>query len=166
MGLLDWGVDRLRRVGFLLDEVMEGEHRFEPEFGSGGDRPMSFRVTWGPSSLVDWLSPASPAYLRHDLEGTVTMDGLCVDAPCRGSLDLCYSSQHKIRYAFEFDAAGRRLRFVGEKVNIRLWNWPVSHTTCFGRITDAETGRLVSTSVTYFRISKVLAFARSFRLRL
>jgi hypothetical protein len=166
MLMLDWGLSRLHHLGFLLDEVMVGEHRFEPGFGDGGDRPMSFRVTWGPSSIVDWLSPASPAFLRHELTGTVTIDGLCAEAPCLGSLELLYSSQHKIRYTFEFDVSGQRLRFVGEKVNIRLWNWPVSHTTCFGRTTQVETGRLVSTSVTYFRIAQTLAFARSFRLRL
>jgi len=165
MGIVEPGLKRLRQVGFALDEVMEGDHRFEPGFGPSGDLPMSFHVTWGPRSVVDWLSPANEAFMRHELKGTVSIEGLCADAPCWGTLELCYLSQHKIRYAFEFDAGGGRHRFVGEKVNIQLWNWPVSHTTCFGRITEVATGRLISTSVTYFRIGRTLSFARSFRLR-
>ncbi len=166
MGFLEPGLRQLRRVGFALREHMQGDHRFEPGFGPSGDLPMSFEVTWGPRSVVDWLDPSNPAFLRHELAGTVSIEGLCQSAPCRGTLELCYLSQHKIRYAFDFDARGQRHRFVGEKVNIRLWNWPVSHTTCFGRTTEVASGRLVSTSVTYFRIARTLQFAGSFRLRL
>ncbi len=165
MGFLEPGLDPLRQVGFTLTEQMEGDHRFEPGLGPIGDLPMSFRVTWGPHSVVDWLTPSSPAFLRHELAGTVSIGGLCTDAPCWGSLELHYFTQHKIRYSFEFDARGQRHRYIGEKVNIQLWNWPVSHTTCFGRTTEVPSGRLVSTSVTYFRILRTLEFARSFRLR-
>lgn len=165
MAFLEPGLKQLRRVGFTLQERMEGDHRFEPGLGPSGDLPMSFDVVWGPRSVVEWLDPADPDYLRHELSGVVSIGGLCEGAPCRGTLELFYLSQHKIRYAFEFDARGQRYRYVGEKVNIRLWNWPVSHTTCFGRTTEVGSGRLVSTSVTYFRIARTLQFAASFRLR-
>jgi hypothetical protein len=52
---------------------------------------------------------------------------------------------------------------VGEKVNIKLWNLPVSHTTCVGRVTELESGKLISTSVTIFRMRTLPAFLGSFR---
>ncbi|NMC71683.1 MAG: hypothetical protein GYA57_16670 [Myxococcales bacterium] len=152
-----------RPFGFRMDEVMSGEHTFEPGCGPAGRHPFEFRVTWGPDDLWTWIDPDDPHFLTQSLEGTVTAGGLCENAPCRGRLELRYFDEHALRYTFEFEAAGKRYRYVGEKVNIQPWNLPVSHTTCYGVLTEADTGRLVSRSVTHFRLRTIPAFLRSLR---
>jgi hypothetical protein len=151
------------RVGFAMDEIMTGTHEFEPRFGPPGKRHMEFRVTWGPNDLGAWINPAGDRFMLNDLEGTVTVDGLCYFTPCRGTLALRYFKDQTIRYAFEFTVHDEPYLFVGEKVHIYPWNLPWSHTTCFGRITRKETGELVSTSVTHFRLRTSLDFVRSLR---
>jgi len=152
------------RVGFLMDEVMTGRHEFEPKFGPPGKRHMEFKVTWGPKDLKAWANPSGDHSLVNDLQGTVTIDGLCYFAPCTGTLELRYLKDQTIRYSFEFDADGETYRYVGEKVHIFPWNLFWSHTTCFGRLTKKDTGELVSTSVTHFRFKTALPFMASFRL--
>ncbi len=66
-------------------------------------------------------------------------------------MHLRYVPDRAIRYVFEFDAGGRPLRYEGTKENLRPWNLLVSHTTCFGTVTEVRTGRLVSRGVTFFR---------------
>ncbi|MBI2572142.1 MAG: hypothetical protein HYV63_34460 [Candidatus Schekmanbacteria bacterium] len=153
-----------RRIGFKMDEVMSGEHEFQPGHGPGERRPMSFRVTWGPTNLFKWLNPWGDEFLTQPLDGTVTVDGLCVDAPCSGTLALRYFTERKIRYDFRFSNAGRSFRFVGEKVNIWPWNLHVSHTTCYGELVDETSGELVSRSITFFRFRTAPAFIASLRL--
>lgn len=153
-----------RRIGYTIDEVMTGTHQFEPGFGPAGRRFMEFRVTWGSERALGTLDPRSDGFLVHDLVGTVTVDGLCRAAPCEGHLELRYFADQRIRYVFEFSAAGNAYRYVGEKVNILPWNLAWSHTTCFGRLTEVATGKLVSTSVTHFRLRTMPAFLKSFRL--
>jgi hypothetical protein len=145
-----------RARGFRGDEEMTGHHELEPAFGLPGRRPMSFRVTWGADDVGAWLTGAP---LR--LDGRISVSGLVDDAPCSGTLELRYG-EGRIRYVLGFAADGRRYQYVGEKVNIRPWNLPTSHTTCFGRVTDAD-GRLVSTSVLLFRLKRLPALVASFR---
>ena len=152
------------RLGFRVDEVMTGQHEFDPKFGSPEKRPMEFRVTWGPKNILEWANPAHDRFMLGDLEGTVTVDGLCDQAPCTGSLELRYLKDHTIRYSFGFQAGGQAYQYIGEKVDIRLWNLPRSHTTCFGRLILQGTGELVSTSVTHFRIRSLPRFVASVRL--
>jgi hypothetical protein len=155
---------RERRVGFRMNEVMSGDHEFEPGWGPDGRFPFEFRVAWGPKNLGAWLNPWSEQFLTHPLEGTVTVGGLCKKAPCKGTMELRYFRDYKIRYTFDFTVDGTRYHYVGDKVNIKPWNLPVSHTTCFGVLTEAETGRLISRSVTHFRMRTTPAFLLSFRL--
>ena len=155
---------RERRLGFAVDEVMSGYHSFEPGFGPAGRLPMEFRVTWGTKSLRRYLDPKGDRFLVNNLEGRVSIDCLCRDVPCDGTLELKYFSEQVIRYTFAFEIDGKAYRYVGEKVNIRPWNLPVSHTTCFGTLVEAETGKLVSRSVTRFRLRTFPAFLASFRL--
>jgi hypothetical protein len=152
------------RLGFLMDEEMSGEHEFEPGFGCPGKRPMAFRVTWGPRHVLEWVNPGQDRFLVGDLQGRVTVDGLCDETPCRGSLELRYFKDHSIRYTFGFEVDGRSFQYVGEKVNIHLRNLPWSHTTCFGRLILRETGQLVSTSVVRFRLRSLPLFMASMRL--
>jgi hypothetical protein len=151
--------------GFEMQEQMSGTHVFEPPFGDPDERgPFCFTITWGPRDLWQWLNPRDEEFLCQELRGTVTVAGLCEQAPCAGVLELRYFGEHVLRYTFEFQANGLSYRYVGEKVNIRPWNLPVSHTTCFGVLTEARSGRLVSRSVTHFRMSTAIAFLRSLRL--
>jgi len=152
------------RLGFRIDEVMSGEHEFDPQFGSPEKRPMEFRVTWGPRHILQWGNPAHPRFMVGELEGTVTIDGLCYHTPCTGSLELRYFKDRTIRYTFGFEQNHQSYTYIGEKVNIHLWNLPRSHTTCFGRLILARTGKLVSTSVTYFRLRSLPRFVASVRL--
>ncbi len=155
---------RERRIGFAMDEVMSGTHRFVEGAGPAGERPMSFRVTWGTRRLWPYLNPRDANFMSNFLEGTVTVDGLVEDAPCRGRLDLLYFSDAKIRYTFDFkDAAGRPYRYIGEKVNIRPWNLHRTHATCYGTITDLESGKDISKSVLYFRWNTLPSFLASLR---
>jgi len=151
-------------IGFTVTEALDGEHEFAPPFGPAEKRPMGFRVTWGPRRLGPWLDPAGEQFLASDLWGSVTVDGLCREAPCAGRLELRYLRDRSIRYVFDFEVNGTPYRFAGEKVQIRPWNLPWSHTTCFGTITRRDTGQLVSTSVVRFRLRRLPAFLASFRL--
>jgi len=169
MGRLGDSLLRLREdsVGFRMDETMVGEHELAPGFGSAGP-PKKGRIelclTWGPSSIARWLTPTSKDFLRQPISGTITAEGLCVGAPCEGTLELLYLKEHKIRYLLKFEALGRRLNYEGEKVNIRPWNLHVSHTTCLGRITEVDSGALVSTSVVRFRLTGLPRFLLSLRV--
>ncbi len=153
-----------KRIGFLFDEVMTGKHRFEPGFGPPGDKFMQFKATWGPKHFSEWINPFGEKFLIQELTGTVTIEGLCENAPMSGTLELKYFSERKIRYTFEFTIEGKKYQYIGEKVNILPWNLPTSHTTCFGRLTEKKTGKLVSTSVTYFKLKTMPGFLLSFRL--
>jgi hypothetical protein len=152
------------RVGFRMNEVMSGEHVFAPGCGPDGRHRMQFDVAWGPRDLKRFLNPLDDGFMLSELDGTVSISFLCQDAPCHGSLALRYFSDRTLRYDFEFDAQGRRHRFVGEKVNIWPWNLPYSHTTCFGTVVEVDTGKLVSRSVTHFRLHTLPAFVASLRL--
>jgi NADP-dependent 3-hydroxy acid dehydrogenase YdfG len=150
-------------IGFMMDETMQGEHSFEPGFGSEGKKRMSFRVTWGTKNLFEWLNPLGPQFMMNELNGTVTVDGLCENAICTGKLELKYFTEQKIRYTFEFESNGQTYVFVGEKRNIYPWNLPYSHTCCFGELREKESNTLISKSITHFDLSSIPEFLGSFR---
>ena len=152
------------KKGFRIDEVMTGEHEFEPGLGPDGKHFFEFAVTWGAPSTIAFLRPSSGSFFSADLEGSVTVGGLCERAPCKGTLELKYFTERKIRYTFDFGVEGTGYQFVGEKVNILPWNLPVSHTTCFGTLKESESGKLISRSVTFFKLHKAPSFLHSFRL--
>lgn len=152
-----------KRLGFLIDETMTGYHRFERLSKPSDKKFMEFNVSWGPKNIAKWINPQSDSFMTQPLWGTVTIEGLCHKVPCRGKLEIKYFDEHIIRYTFEFRAKKKDYLYIGEKVNIQLWNLPVSHTTCFGRLTEKATGKLVSTSVTYFKFSSMLKFLSSLR---
>ncbi|MBM4356139.1 MAG: hypothetical protein FJ109_20500 [Deltaproteobacteria bacterium] len=159
----DWIRGRLD-AGYSLDEVMSGTHEFEPGAGPPGIHPFRFVVTWGATSVRRFLEPGEQR-LAATLSGAVTAGGLCSDAPCRGALRIDYFGRHMIRYDFEFTSDQGPCRFVGEKVNIQVWNLPVSHTTCFGTVTRLSDGRLLSRAVVHFRLRTLPAFLASLRLK-
>jgi hypothetical protein len=138
-------------VGFRAREVMRGYHEFA-DGGPSGRHPFVFRATWGPDRLRDWIDPRKPTFLWQRLDGEVLAGALCDWTPCAGTLHLQYWPQRRIRYTFEFEVEGVRYRYLGDKVNLRLWNLAVSHTTCTHVLTEQRTGRLVATGVTQFRL--------------
>lgn len=151
-------------VGFQMDEVMSGEHEFVGGDGTGKKRDMEFKVRWGTDNIFDWLNPFDENFMTNTLEGTVTIDGLCDEAPCTGTLELRYFTEQKIRYTFSFEVEGKTYHFVGEKRNILPWNLHQSHTTCYGELREADSEKLISKSTTYFRFNTLPAFLASFRL--
>lgn len=154
-----------RRVGFMVDEVMSGTHHFVGDAGPPGEHPMVFNVTWGNRRIDRFFNPLGSDFMCNFLEGTVTVGGLVKDAACSGKLDLRYFSEAKIRYTFTFeDDRGRSYHYVGKKINIRPWNLHRTHTTCYGTVTDMESGNVISRSVLYFRLITVPGFLLSFRL--
>ena len=149
--------------GFSMDETMTGTHEFVAGAGPAGTHAFEFKVQWGAQDMGEFLNPLGERFMVSDMEGTVTVGGLCEEVPCRGTLELRYLIDKKIRYTFDFDVEGAPYRFVGEKVNILPWNLPTSHTTCFGTLTDGD-GQLISRSLTFFRLRTAPAFLASFRL--
>ena len=153
------------RVGFAADEVMSGTHQFLAGAGPEGEFPLEFRVTWGARHLGRWLNPFGGEFMTNFLHGRITAGGLVEDVACQGVLELRYFTTASIRYRFEFtDNEGTRYRYLGEKVNIRPWNLHRSHTTCYGTITNLDTGQDISRSIVYFRLSRLPGFLASFRL--
>ena len=153
-----------KRVGFKADEIMSGTHHFVGGAGPEGESPMEFRVTWGHPRLDHFLSPLREDFLVSDLAGTVTVGGLCINAPCRGRLEMRYLQEAKLRYVFDFEHDGKQYHYVGEKRDLRPWNLHRTHTTCYGRLVEVGSGKLVSESVTHFRLCTAPAFVASFRL--
>ena len=136
-------------MGFKTTETMSGYHELTAE---PGRKSFAFRADWGPDRLRDWLNPTSERFLWQELRGEVQAEGLCDWTPCEGTLSLEYFGPRRIRYSFDFVVDGVTYRYVGDKVGIALWNLAVSHTTCVGVITELESGRLISTSVVWFKL--------------
>ncbi|WMX14456.1 MULTISPECIES: SDR family oxidoreductase [unclassified Aureispira] len=152
----------LGEVGFKMEEVMSGEHEFVK--GKQGKLPMEFKVVWGTENLVDWANPFGEDFMCNTLSGTVTIGGLCENAPCRGRLELKYFTEQKIRYTFYFQANGESYEFIGEKRNIYPWNLPFSHTCCFGELRKVGSNKVLSNSITHFHWDTLPAFLGSFEL--
>ncbi len=157
------------RIGFKMNEIMSGSHSFTKEYSSNHketdvERPMEFNIDWGPDSVTTWLNPFGGSFMKQPAKGTMTIEGLCDEVPCEGTLELKYIQNQSIKYTLDFEAQGMRLRYIGEKTNIKPWNVHKTHTTCKGKLYDKSTNRVVSESVTYFRLSTALDFVGSFRL--
>lgn len=153
-----------KRLGFAMEEIMTGTHEFEPGQGEPGQKFMEFRGAWGPKHITEFLNPLGDKFFYNDLQGTVTIAGLCENVPMAGSLELLYFTEAKIRYTFTFEVNGLDYLYIGEKVDIRPWNLHRTHTTCYGTLSERDTGRIVSKSITYFRLASAPKFLLSLRL--
>ncbi len=157
-----------RRVGFRIDETLRGTHRFLKDWNqnavrAGSEFPFEFHATWGASHLGKFFNPLSKEFLVASLAGSVTAGGICTDAPMKGTLEFAYFSQSLIRYSFAFQGGGHELSYIGEKRHIRPWNLRRSHTTCYGTLSDARNGNIISDSVVFFDLKKLAAFFASLR---
>jgi len=148
-------------IGFRMDEVMSGIHTF---VGKTADWPFSFRITWGPSDILNWLNPFGGSFLTQPLHGRITVGGLCEDVYCMGNLYLEYW-KGQIRYEIFFRHRGHSYKYEGSKIDIRPWNLHRTHTTCYGILRNVTTGEEISRSVVYFKLNTMLKFLSSFRLR-
>lgn len=148
-------------MGFRIRELMMGYHEYHE--GPPGRQPFGFRLTWGPDRLRDWLNPFGERFMWQEAHGEVLIGGLTDWTPCSGTLELQYVSHRRIRYCFDAVVDGVIYRYVGEKLNINPINLPVSHTTCYGTLTELESGRLVSTSLVFFKLRHLPRFAGSLR---
>ena len=152
-------------IGFSMHEIMEGTHQFETDFSNlADDRYMNFSIKWSAKSLLSFLNPFSKSFLVSDVDGTITIDGLCIAAPCKGTMALKYFTNSSIEYKFDFNVDGKDYKYDGKKINIKPWNLPKTHTTCYGTVKESVTGALVSTSITFFRLWRIPSFLGSFRL--
>lgn len=153
-----------KRVGFKMDEVMEGTHRLKDGPLARVALPMSFRASWGSKNLGKFLFDffrGRPA--ACELSGTANIEGLCQNAEVKGKLEFRYLVDATLRYEFEFYADGKPHLFVGDKENIRPWNLRRTHTTCHGIILDQSTHMIISISVVYFDPRTLPRFLASLR---
>ncbi|MDP8254923.1 MAG: hypothetical protein P9M14_04180 [Candidatus Alcyoniella australis] len=153
-----------QRLGFMMDEKMSGTHTFAKGAGPEGELPMHFEVTWGNKRMERFINPLGDQFMMNWLRGKVTVGGLCQDAPCEGTLELRYFQEGKIRYTFNFEANGKKYHYVGEKVDIRPWNLHRTHTTCYGKITEIGSGKVISEGIVYFKLNTMPEFMISARL--
>lgn len=158
-------------IAFSIDEIMKGTHHFvDPQLGSTEESEFYFKITWG-QSIVDFFNPLSTKCFKTDAEGTIFVTGLTSqEVPTKGTLELNYFSEQKLRYTLNFSVKGEPYQYVGEKVDVKLWR-PLclvkTHTTCYGKITDKK-NKIISKSVTHFEIEpgNLLYFASSFKISL
>jgi len=150
-------------LGFNMEELMIGDHEFVNDSGEKGKFPFQFKVVWGTKNLAKWGNPFKSDFMVNDLEGTITIGGLAEEVPCKGKLELRYFDAQKIVYTFDFEVDGTAYQYVGEKRNIYPWNLPYSHTTCFGEVIEKDSGKVISKSITHFRMSDMPEFVKSLK---
>ncbi len=154
-------------LGFKMDEIMVGTHTFRGKDHPTGESPLHYSLTWGNRSLFKFLNPFSKEFLSSETRGFITIGGLVEKATCSGSLKMLYFTERKIRYDLTFkDPNGKSYRYVGEKVNLWPWNLHKTHVTCYGVVTDLDTGEEMSDSVVYFPYRETIPFIFSFRFRI
>jgi hypothetical protein len=152
-------------IGFKMDEIMVGTHTFSDRPLASPQLPMNFSITWGNDNLLKFVNPGSDEFLFSCAKGFITVGGMANKADCIGTLKLMYFSERKIRYELDFKGDdGKAYKYIGEKVNLWPWNLHKTHMTCYGTITDNESGKVVSTSVVYFPFRELLNFIMSARL--
>ena len=155
-------LDRLR-IGF--DETMSGTHRMLEGDQADTDLPFSFHIDCQSAGLSSYFNFFDPDFLTHEIQGTVHAAGLAEVAELRGELKLRYIREQKIHYTFEFDGDnGQRFRFAGEKREIYPWNIWVSHFRLYGAVTEADTGKPVSTVYATFAFEDLPRYARGFHI--
>lgn len=153
-------------IGFKLDEIMVGTHHFMGGKHPEGELPLHFSLTWGNKNILNFLNPFSKEFLSSETKGFITIGGLVEKAACSGTLEMLYFSERKIRYTLFFkDEHGKKYKYSGEKINLLPWNLHKTHVTCYGVVTDLETGEHISDSVVYFPYREAIPFVLSFRIR-
>jgi len=153
-------------IGFKMDEIMTGTHRFVGNADPEGEHPLHFSLTWGNKNIFNFLNPFSKEYSLSEARGFITVGGLVDKADCTGTLHLQYFTERKIRYEFTFkDDQGKSYHYLGEKRNIWPWNLHKTHVTCYGTITEVGSDKVISESVVYFPFREMVPFLLSFKFK-
>lgn len=153
----------LNNTGFKIYEEMIGTHEFISNDYPKVRHPFSFNITWRVDSIVNFFKPKKDNFLLGVVEGIINIGGLADNIPLKGTMELRYFKDKKIRYTLYFIFDKKSYKFIGEKVNIKFTNLVTSHTTCFGTIVEVDTLELISRSVTHFRLQDTVKFISSFR---
>ncbi len=154
-------------VAFAISETMRGVHHFvDPTRGTAEDRLLYFHARWG-APIAASLNPLSAAFMRYEAKGDIFVQDLTsACSTCRGTIAIDYLRTFTIAYELEFEADGKVYRYAGKKTDVRLTR-PLqlikTHTTCYGKITNA-TNKIISRSVVHFPPETAVDVIRSFRL--
>jgi len=156
-------------VNFAMREVMRGTHHFvDKSLGSTDETEFYFKIKWG-QKFSSFLNPVSPDCFKADAKGVINVSGLTKgEIPTEGSLELRYLTEQKLRYTLNFKVDKKRYQYIGEKVDVKLWQ-PLflvkTHTTCYGYIKDPK-GEVISRSVTHFELKpqNIISFVASLRV--
>ncbi len=109
------------------------------------------------------INPFDSKFMLADLEGKVTMAGICNDAPIsNGSLMLDFFRQRALIYTFEFNAGGREFTYCGIK-NLHIEK-PIKSMTClYGVIKEPDGDRMknVWPAESYFKLIELPGFLLS-----
>ena len=152
-----------REKGFQVHETLDGLHEFVAREGPPGEFPFSFELDWGPESIADFLNPlARDSFFIAQSRGVIRVGELVEEADCRGTLEFRFFSEAKIRYRLYFSVGNARYDYIGEKIGLRPWNVHQTLSTCYGVLYELETGKEVSRSRSFFRLSRVPSFLCSF----
>ena len=158
-------VSSLPVSGFEFNETMSGTHRFVERRRDKGELPFSFSARAWTDQLRELLHPETREFFRCTVDGTITVDGLATAAPLAGGLEMSLLRKRQIIYDFTFKADnGVAHRFYGHK-DLSIFQPLKSLTTLYGEITNAKTGKVVSTSVAYLDMRDVPGLFGSFKLR-
>jgi hypothetical protein len=136
MGRLAEATLRLREgVGFRFELHLAGKHEAADGKRRGG---AALRLAIGPNNFRHFLNRGHPDFLVQHVEGSVSLDGMCHEAPCDGRLTFSLS---RASCEVEFDAEGRRARLTlevptGLPREGSFW--------CNGSVVAVETGERIS----------------------
>lgn len=143
-------------AGFGFAETMSGT--WERTDGARGGGRFEFTVTVRSGPLGDFRRSRTAA-----ITGTVTAEGLAVERPLEGTLEMRPFLGRIIRYEFGFTGTdGARYRFAGQK-DIR-WLDPLRTWTELPGTVTTEAGAVIGSATTRFDLRHRGAdFVKSFR---
>lgn len=151
--------------GFEFTEVMEGYH-YMPAVKKES-MPLKFTLKWGTENLKDTLNPNSNRYLQFAAAGILEADGIVTGGTRTFGLIHLNYPENIIQYMLQFKSAERPpvndYVLVGEKMNIKWYNLPYSHTTCYTTIVNGA-DQLISRGVAFFKMKNALSFIKSFKI--
>jgi len=140
--------------GFRISETMSGWYEDPID---GRREKFEFELEWGTDDISGLVGRGFPMMLVV-YDGHVKAEGLYRGPIDRGSFMIDYP-RNTIEYYFEFG----KYNYEGMKLDIKLWNLPFSHTTCFGTICNDEC-ELVSATLTKFKFRTLPKMLSTLRL--
>jgi len=144
-------------IGF--HETMSGT--YERLTSNPIERRFEFTVT-ASAPLRQFINPNNEQFLVTSLEGVVSMDGFCQDAPIQNGTLSFGSPDLSIDYYFEFEARGSYLVYEGSKSpNLKK---PIESMTTMQGLIREHTGWKINLfgSITYFDLKDLPSFLLSF----